>query len=146
MVACLDLLMEPISYLTYHYYRPSSNKFGLYNLVSYLLSYCRCCSLGIHYLHGSLFLPLLNPNFSILFVITLSMVFFIRHSNNLQMSRHVTKSNLLKALSFVCILQVGGVLAKLCWLHGEFFQHDILLQQKHKASPHNSVVQVQLDC
>jgi hypothetical protein len=30
------------------------------------------------------------------------------------MSRHVTKSNLLKALSFVCILQVGGVLAKLC--------------------------------
>ncbi len=100
------------------------------------------------------------------------MVFFVGHLNNLQMSRHMNKSNLLKVLSLMCILQVGeggtigymctfffsvrsskmgasfndSMLAKLCRLYGLIFQHDILLQQEHEAPPHSSVVQVHLDC
>ncbi len=92
MVACLDLLMESISYLTYCYYRPSNNKFHLCNLVDYLLNYFRCCSLGICYLPGLLFLPFLNLNFFISFVATLSMGFSIGHLDNVQMSQHVIKS------------------------------------------------------
>jgi hypothetical protein len=87
------------------------------------------------------------------------------------MSQHLTKSNLLKVPSLVCILQVGEVrttsyvgtsiflcdflrwghlamirmLAELCRLHGELFQHNIIFQQEHEASPHSNVVQVLLD-
>ncbi len=99
MVACLDLSMESISSLTYCYYRQSSNKFGLCNLVNYLLNCFHWCSLGICCLPSLFFLASLNLNFYISFVTTLLMGFLVGHLDNVQMWQHVTKSK----SSFPCV-------------------------------------------